>query len=939
MKAIKHLCYKSSLSAINIIFTCFLISDMSAGTILTGNLPAKDTSTVITGQLDNGFRYYIKPLHDENKIHTQLLVKAGFQEETAEQWECAHLIEHLLIKETENAPKGITAKLNEIGLGLRSVAAFTGRENTSYSLEFPAEHQKALEVSMEFYLDVLLNHIFSLNAIADEKMRVIQEFNFRSGQKNIVTHQLKARTFPCFNEPPFDFEDHMKSLEKATIQKYYDKWYQPSRTSLIIIGNIKDPADLEQQIRSMFSKVTNESPRDGDMDCAHKYLDQDSKFVSVTSRLEEKKIHLELLHKLKKPTNMLAHYREKYIETLGVDILNDQLKVLEQQYGYSSKTWWRINEYPKAFAIALVAAPSEFIDFRKDLSKNMSLIGGLAQKGINTYDFEKSKTRILERLKRVQNDNANYWLEMIREHIISGLEGNYLNRNELIEVMEGITKSDMDRFFKSVLQPDFDDITIIKPEKIDMKIEEDELRSSIYNAYEKAFIPEKIKVPHQLIPDSLDIDLTPQSIDKLKSSTDDIQEFKLSNGIKLVFKNLASTEAEKKIMVHGFTDVGVLNFPANDYESAINSRDIIRNNGVYKYNKFQLNNYLDSIGFDGRLNPYIDNRTSGFRGEARVSDIELVFQLIYLYSKHARNTEEAFEDWKFNSGDFYSLGHNMGIADFADKIDVSIGRKTIPIGHMRIASVKNTVQEKAFHIYNQVFSTTDRFTYIMVGDFEIEKVLPLAAKYLGNITTSSANMMNATSVKSNLLSTPKKIKVPIEGIQDVKMKLSYITPINKEVWKSKIELDLIGRILNDILVNSLWTDTSKGTTYFIAAAGSVDHLENFGELAIYFDTDPNIAEGFRENVINTISGLHIEEQRFLKNKEALLKRFDNQKLNVLLDDLFEHYRYQEEFTDYRSKQRYLKSISFTDFKKLYKKYMVKHPWEFIGMNDYKRSSE
>ena len=150
MKAIKILWYKSPLSAINIIFLCFFISNMSAGKILMENLPAKDKSTVITGELGNGFRYYIKPLHDENKIHTQLLVKAGFQEETPEQWECAHLIEHLLIKETENAPNGITAKLNEIGLGLRSVAAFTGRNNTSYNLEFPSEHKEPLQVSMEF---------------------------------------------------------------------------------------------------------------------------------------------------------------------------------------------------------------------------------------------------------------------------------------------------------------------------------------------------------------------------------------------------------------------------------------------------------------------------------------------------------------------------------------------------------------------------------------------------------------------------------------------------------------------------------------------------------------------------------------------------------------------------------------------------------------------
>ena len=147
------------------------------------------------------------------------------------------------------------------------------------------------------------------------------------------------------------------------------------------------------------------------------------------------------------------------------------------------------------------------------------------------------------------------------------------------------------------------------------------------------------------------------------------------------------------------------------------------------------------------------------------------------------------------------------------------------------------------------------------------------------------------------------------------------------------------RILNDVLVNSLWTDTSMGTTYFIAAAGRVDHLENYGELAIYFDTDPNIAEGFRENVIKTISNLNIKEQRFQKNKEALLKRFDNEKLNVLMDDILEHYRYQEEFADYRTKQRYLNSISFTDFKKLYKEYLGKHPWEFIGINAHKRSPE
>src|SRR5690606_19387102 len=132
----------------------------------------------------------------------------------------------------------------------------------------------------------------------------------------------------------------------------------------------------------------------------------------------------------------------------------------------------------------------------------------------------------------------------------------------------------------------------------------------------------------------------------------------LGNGVKVVLDTL--NRNTDMLYLHGFSPKGASCFSREDYFSAINGPEIVQNAGVGDLDKFVLGRFLERTSFRQGMHPYIDYFETGIKGNAKLEELEMLLQLVYLYFTQPRKDKIAYEDWKSREKEnylnpFYSL--------------------------------------------------------------------------------------------------------------------------------------------------------------------------------------------------------------------------------------------------------------------------------------------
>ena len=106
---------------------------------------------VLTGQLDNGLRYYVrKNGRPENRAFLRLVVRAGSVLEDDDQLGLAHFVEHMAFNGTKNFEKAeLLDYLQSIGMRFGAdVNAYTSFDETVYMLEVPTDDPDILDKAL-----------------------------------------------------------------------------------------------------------------------------------------------------------------------------------------------------------------------------------------------------------------------------------------------------------------------------------------------------------------------------------------------------------------------------------------------------------------------------------------------------------------------------------------------------------------------------------------------------------------------------------------------------------------------------------------------------------------------------------------------------------------------------------------------------------------------
>jgi len=231
----------------------FLISLMTAVLLVTSLGPARAASpadeklptdpALVTGTLPNGLAYIIRQhKNPEGRVGIWLHVASGSLNETEAQRGLAHYLEHMAFNGTANFPPGsIVPFFQSLGMTFgRDQNAFTGFDQTTYTLTLPGGGREMLDKGMLFMADVAMRMSLEPAEIDSERQIILEEKRARSSARQRVQDQFFERLAPestLGRRLPIGIEQTIKSVTRQDFQEYYLRWYVPSNMTVIVVGD------------------------------------------------------------------------------------------------------------------------------------------------------------------------------------------------------------------------------------------------------------------------------------------------------------------------------------------------------------------------------------------------------------------------------------------------------------------------------------------------------------------------------------------------------------------------------------------------------------------------------------------------------------------------------------------------------------------------------
>lgn len=224
-------------------------------------LPADAKATpdpaIKTGTLANGLRYAImRNGSPAGAVSIRFAIRAGSYEEEEGEGGFAHFVEHMTFRSTRQAPEG-SFDNRFAGLGVafgRDENAVTGLEETVYQMDLPVADPAAVAKVLEWLRGAADGILFTSAAVELEKGVVVAEQRARTSPTTIVGREAARFQAPGLRSADRDIggtEASVRAATPAALQAFYDRWYRPDNSVLVIVGDA-DPESMLKAAEAAF---------------------------------------------------------------------------------------------------------------------------------------------------------------------------------------------------------------------------------------------------------------------------------------------------------------------------------------------------------------------------------------------------------------------------------------------------------------------------------------------------------------------------------------------------------------------------------------------------------------------------------------------------------------------------------------------------------------
>ncbi len=718
----------------------------SAQINLTDKIPVAPEIKV--GTLPNGLTYYIrKNSKPEKKVELRLAVKAGAILEDDDQQGLAHFTEHMAFNGSKHFKKNdLVSFLQSIGVEFGAdLNAYTGFDETVYILPIPVDKPENLEKGFLVLEDWASTVAFETPEIDKERGVVLEEERLGKGAEE----RMSKVTLPRILEGskyaarlPIGKPEILKTFKPEVIKRYYKDWYRPDLMAVIVVGDI-DPAAAESMIRKHFEKLKGPSnPK------LRVYADVPSRQVSdgiVVTDPEATNNVLYIYYATQKAKIevTVGDYRESIIKSLSGLMLGQRLQELTQKaeppfvFGGSDRQAF-VHGYESYFGFALIGKAGITPAINALIQENERA----RQFGFTDAEIDRAKKSLMRNIERAYNERekteSQAYVEEYGRHFLSsepipGIQNEYDYHKQFLG---GITRQEINEFtVKNIPSNDVKKLVVFQgPQKSDFAIPGNAELLAMVTAAEK--LPVK-PYEEKAVASSLMAAAPAAGRITAEKKVEDLglTELTLENGVKVVVKQ--TDFKNDQVLLSGFRFGGQSLYGDQDMYSAQYAATLVSQMGIGEFSPTDMRKVL--AGKTVNASPRLTNLSEGINGQSGSADVESMLQMVYLYFTSPRKDDELYKSFLTKQSAMLQNMMSNPQTVFQDSLQRML-YNSHPRGPRfpRVTDFDKVNLDKSLAIYKERFGNARGWTFFMVGSFDIAKLKPLIASYLGALPASSA---------------------------------------------------------------------------------------------------------------------------------------------------------------------------------------------------------
>ena len=803
------------------------------------------------GKLDNGLTYYLRKNNlPANRADFYIAQKVGSIQEEENQRGLAHFLEHMCFNGTTHFPgDALKQYLERIGVKFgENLNAYTSVDETVYNISnvpvnTPGAVDSCLLILHDWSNDLTLDpkEIDKERGVINEEWRTRMSAMQRFQEKLLPAMFAGTKYATCF---PIGTMDVVMNFKPQTLRDYYEKWYRPDLQGIVVVGDI-DVDAVEVQIKKLFADV----PAQPNAAKREYYPVNDNKEPIVLIARDKEQPHIQAIvfnkHKATPDSekDKIGYLVENYATNLIGNMLNARLNELLQEanppyiYAGSYDGDFFVAKTKQAFTGIVVCKEDAVESGIATLLREMERARRF---GFTESEYQRARAEYLRNLESAYNErdkrkNDEYINEYVRHFLdnepIPGIENEY---GIISQIAPSIPVEPLNMMMQTLVTDTNQVVAIFGPEKENLKMPtEDAIKKILQDVKTEELTPYVDKVSDEPL-----MRETPKGGKIISEQKDDVfgtTMLTLSNGVKVIIKKTDFKADE--IIMKGVSPGGSSLFPDSEIIN-INGLDAVSVGGLGNFSAVELEKVLAgkraSVGYG------IGDKTESVNGYCSPKDFETMMQLTYLTFTAPRRDDDAFASYK-NRNKAAWLNQEMNpMTAFGDSVTYALR-----MGHPRTLRVKSDMVDKMDYdkilaMYQDRFKDASDFTFIFVGNVDIEEMKPLIAEYLG--TLPSINRKE--SFKDNKIEYRKGVyKNEFIREQETAKASNFVSFIGtcKYDLRNTILMDMTGQVMDLVYTEKVRED--EGGTYSVYVGGNLSkYPKEIAGLQVIFDTAPSKRE-------------------------------------------------------------------------------------------------
>lgn len=450
----------------------FLSGVLCCSLVLLGSVYAQkaETPKYITNvegvkeySLNNGLKVLLIPDASQSNMVVNIVYNVGSRNEGYGEKGMAHLLEHMLFKSTKNLGD-IKKMLSDKGGNANGTTWF---DRTNYYEVFPSSDEN-LKWSIEMEADRMINATI-LQTDLDKEFSVVRN-EFEIGENNpdgVLQDRILSSAYLWHNygNSTIGSKEDIERVKANTLRVFYEKYYQPDNSTLIIAGKFDEQKAL-QYVGQYFGAIPRPK-RVLDKTYTIEPAQDGEKYVELKRAGDSKNVGA-LYH-----TVSYADKDYAAIDALGEILTADPsgylYKTLVETQKVSNIYFWQPSVRDASFIYFGVAVPND-----KDVYATKDIVRSELDKITTTkytdQDVSRAKAKIIKQIEAVKNNTISYAINLTEIIGAGDYRLGYLYR----DAVEKLTKEDIQRVAEKYFRPNNRTVGVFIPSKDEVRVKANE---------------------------------------------------------------------------------------------------------------------------------------------------------------------------------------------------------------------------------------------------------------------------------------------------------------------------------------------------------------------------------------------------------------------------------------------------------------------------------